>query len=810
LHAKPGFPPKTVEQLAPGEVLGHYHILEKVGEGGMGEVYRAVDEHLGCDVAIKVLPPGSINDESARQRFHKEARVLARLNHSNIAIVHNFDTQQGVDYLVMEYIPGITLSEKVASGKLPEKEVIRLGTQLADGLSAAHEHGVIHRDLKPGNLRLSTDGGLKILDFGLAKLRLPATASTATESITEMHGIVGTLPYMAPEQLLDGEIDARTDIHAAGSVLYEMATGQCPFAEVERSQLIGAILSRPPLPPGAVNPRLSPELERIILKCLEKEPENRYQSAKELAIDLHRLEHQSQTEHLSRSLHAGWGMSLRGRRRRTKLMVLALVSALAVVVLILPKLRRWEDARSEKVPRFQALAVLPLVDLSGDPAREYFADGMTEELITQLGKVTSARVISRQSVMQFKGTKMPLTEIAQKLKVDAVVEGSVLQSGNRVRVTARLVDAAAEKPVWTEEYERDLRDVLSLQDEVTRAIANEIRMTITPREQVRLAKPRAVNPEAYEAYLKGRFQWYKISQQGLEDATHYFQLALEKDPNYALAYAGLADVWAMRADAGYAAPSETLPKAKAAALKALQLDGTLSEAHVSLGNIEAEYERDWVAAERDFRRAIELNPSSADAHFMYADFLISIGRNQQWQTEVQQAMNLDPMNSFLRCFYGWHLVYLGRYDEAIDVMQKVVATQPNFSSAHMGLWGAYYRKHMEKEALEEAVKFFEALNDQEAVAALTTGYHQAGYREAMRRAAEVLAARAQHSHVAGVRIARLYAHAGDADRALSWLQKAYEARETPLVHLGVAWDWDQLRPDPRFQDLLRRLHFPQS
>jgi len=419
-------------------------------------------------------------------------------------------------------------------------------------------------------------------------------------------------------------------------------------------------------------------------------------------------------------------------------------------------------------------------------------------------------VISRQSVMRFKVSSIPLAEIARTLNVDAIVEGSVLRSGSRVRVTARLVDAAAEKPVWTDEYERDLRDVLSLQAEVTRAIANEIRMKLNPQEQARSTTPRAINPEAYEAYLKGRFEWYKISKQGLENAERYFHLALEKDPNYALAYSGLADVGLLRSDSGYAAPSETLPKAKAAALKAVQLDATLSQAYVSLANIEGPYERDWAAAERDFRHAIELNPSSADAHFFYADYLISLKRNREWESEVQQAMNLDPMNFFWRCFYGWHLTYLGRYDEAIDSLQKVVSTQPNFSSAHLGLWGAYFKKHMEKEAFEEAVKFYEALPDQEAiVAALKTGYQQAGYREAMKRAADALADRAQHSHVAGVRIARLYAHAGDTDRALFWLQKAYEARETPLTHLGVAWDWDQLRPDPRFQDLLRGMNLPQ-
>ena len=792
-----------------GQTLGHYRIIERIGAGGMGEVYRAHDEHLDREVAIKVLPPSVLSDESVRKRFHKEALALSKLNHPNIATIHDFDTQQGVDFLVMEYIPGTTLSDKLANGPLSEKEVVSLGTQLAEGLCAAHEHGVIHRDLKPRNLRLTSDRRLKILDFGLAKLQLPVTASAPTASFSETHSMAGTLPYMAPEQLLGENIDPRTDIHAAGLVLYEMATGRPAFAGLESGQLMGAIVHRSPIAPRQLNSKLTGEFEWILQKCLEKDPENRYQSAKELAVDLRRLEHESQTQHAPGSVPAGLALSYFRRNRRVGLVLLTFVSVLAAAVPILFQWRQWAGQRSGEPPRFEGLAVLPLVDLSGDPAREYFADGMTEELITQLGKISSARVISRQSVMQFKGTKMPLTEIAHKLKVDAVVEGSVLQSGSRVRVTARLVDAAAERPVWADEYERDVRDILSLQAEVTSAIANEIRMKLNPQELAHTATPRSINPEAYEAYLKGRFEWYKISKEGIENAQHYFQLALEKDPNYALAYAGLADVWLMRADSGYAAPSETIPKAKAAALKALQLDDTLSEAHVSLANIEAGYERDWSAAGQHLRRAIELNPNSADAHFMYADYLISLKQNQEWQTEIRQAMNLDPMSFFLHCFYGWHLVYLGRYDEAIDLMHQVTVTQPNFSSAHLGLWGAYYRKHVEKEALEEAVKFFEALQDQETVAALRAGYQQGGYREAMRCAAEVLVVRARHTHVAGVRIARLYAHAGDTERALFWLQKAYEARETPLSHLAVAWDWDQLRPDPRFQDLLRRMNFPQ-
>ena len=789
-------------EMLAGQRLGHYLIEERIGIGGMGEVYRAHDEHLDREVAIKVLPSDTLSDEPARKRFHKEAVALSRLNHPNIATIFDFDMQQGVDLLVMEYIPGLTLNNKLAKGPLPEKDVVALGTQLADGLAAAHEQGVIHRDLKPGNLRLTPDGRLKILDFGLAKLRATVTASASTESLNETTTITGTLPYMAPEQLLGEKVDARTDIHAAGLVLYEAATGKRAFPELPASELIGSIVHHAPVPPKEANPNLSGELARVLAKCLEKNPEARYQSARELAVDLRRMEPGAvagRAYALPRLalLHGSKAVRLAG--------LVVFVAALGFGLL---RWRLWEARLASRPARFQALAVLPLANLSGDPAREFFADGMTEELITQLGKVTRARVISRQSVMQFKGTTTSLAEIAQKLNVDAVVEGSVLQSGNRVRVTARLVDAAEEKPVWSEQYERDMRDVLSLQDEVTRAIADEIRMKISPEEQARLSKPRVVNPEAYEAYLKGRFQWYKISKQGNEDAERYFQIALQKDPNDALAYSGLADVWMMRADSGYEAPSETLPKAKAAALKALQLDGSVAAAHVSLANIEGPYDRNWAAAERDFRRAIELNPSSADAHFMYADYLISFKRTQEWQREGQQAMALDPMNFFFTCFYGWHLNYLGRYDEAVAVLQKVIATQPNFSSAHMGLWGAYYRKHMEKEALDEAIRFFEVLHDAEAVRALKTGY-QAGYRAGMRRAADVLAARSRRVHVAGVRIARLYANAGERDQAIGWLERAYEAQETPLSHLAVAWDWDELRPDPRFQRLTRMMGLPQ-
>jgi eukaryotic-like serine/threonine-protein kinase len=790
-------------ECGPGVTLGHYQVLEKIGAGGMGEVYRARDEHLDRDVAIKILPPGVLADELSRKRFHKEAIALSKLNHPNIATIYDFDTQQGVDFLVMEYIAGSALSDQLAKGPLPESDILRVGLQLAEGLVAAHEHGVIHRDLKPGNLRLTDDGRLKILDFGLAKLRRPLTPTAVTETWSEAQGIIGTLPYMAPEQLLGEEADERTDIHAAGLVLYEMATGQRPFGEVAPSQLIAAILRRPTVPPTMQNPRISAELERIIGKCLEKEPGNRYQTARELAIDLRRLATPSS---------GGFAASLQvtAPHRHRRRLVAAVVGLLIVAGILVWNWRSLQHRLwpISGPPQIRSLAVLPLANLSGDPSQDYFADGMTESLITSVSKIRALKVISRTSVMQYRGVNKPLPQIARELGVEGILEGSVQRSGRRVMVTAQLINAATDTNLWAETYERDLQDILALQSEVASSVAREIRVALTPEETKRLASAGQVNPDAYEAYLKGRFHWYKLSKPELDIAERYFQLALAKDQNYALAYVGLADVWMLRSDAGFLSPQETMAKAKAALAKALELDETLADAHVSLANLNI-FERDYPAAEKEFQRALQLNPSHANAHFMYADFLISRLRQRDWEREIHTALELDPMSYFFQCFYGWQLVYVGRYDEAVERLQKVLAAEPNYSSAHLGLWAAFYQKGMNREAEQEAEQFFLALGDQEVAGALREGYREAGYRRAMKRAADALAARSARTHVPAVRIARLYAHAGENERTLYWLEKAYAARESPLIHLAVARDWDGLRSHPQFQDLVRRMHLPQ-
>jgi TolB-like protein/DNA-binding winged helix-turn-helix (wHTH) protein len=455
-----------------------------------------------------------------------------------------------------------------------------------------------------------------------------------------------------------------------------------------------------------------------------------------------------------------------------------------------------------------SLAVLPLENLSRDPQDEYFAESMTDELITELGKIRSLRVISRQSVMHYKGTVKPLSQIADELHVDALVQGSALRDGDRVRITTQLIRAAPEEHLWAESYERDSRDVLTLQAEIAGAVAREIKITLTPQEAAHLARARPVNPEAYEAYLKGQSHWYRLSREHLDAALGYFELSLQKDPNYARAYVGIANVWLLRGDAGFMPPTEAFPRSRAAVARALQLDNTLAEAHIT-NAINSGYDRDWSTAESEYRHGIELNPNSADGHFMYADFLISMKREAEWNREIHRTLELDPFNPFFQCFYGWHLVYLRRYDEAIARLQKVLSTEPAFSSAHMGLWVAYHNKGMDQDALEEARKFFAVLGDREVEEALTRGYAEGGYAHAMHLGAEALATRSKQSHVPAVRIARLYAHSGDKEEVLRWLQRAYDEWETPLAHLGVASDWDFVRTDPRFQDLLHRMKLPQ-
>ena len=784
-----------------GLEFGHYRIIEKIGSGGMGVVFRAHDEHLDREVAIKVLTPGTITDEAARKHLRKEALVLSKLNHPNIATVYDFDTQSGVDFLVMEYIPGITLKMKLATGALPEKEVLRLGMQLSQGLAAAHEHGVVHRDLKPGNLRLTSDGRLKILDFGIAKLGQPLTETAETESSLQTHSISGTLPYMAPEQLSGEEVDARTDIHGAGFVLYEMATGQRPFAEVQSGQLIGALMHKPPTPPTMLNPKVSVELERIIGKCVEKDPENRYQSAKELEVDLRGLIAPSTSPAIPTS-GSTWASLLKVGLVATGVVVLA-------GLLVGLNVGGWRDRlfSRARTPRIESLVVLPLINLSDDPQQDYFADGMTEQLTTDLAQIGELRVISRTSAMQYKQTKKTLPQIARELHVDGVVQGSVMRAGDRVRITAQLADAASDQNLWSHSYERDLRDILTLQDEVATAIVRQIQVKLTPQEKTRLESTHPVNMEAYQDYLKGVFYSNKRTAEALKQSHQYFQRAIDEDPNYAPAYAGLAHSYLLLGNYDLLPMTEVIPKAKRAAQKALEIDDKLAEAHSSLGLADLADHLKWADAIKEYELAIELNPNYAKAYEGYVDALWVAGRSEEALQNAKRAQELDPLSLVINTYVGLAYYFLREYDKAIEQHQKTIEMDANFPLSHIFLGMAYAAEKDYVKAIPEARKAVELSGGSSSIVEsnLAYIYATAGHRDQALKILAKLSEPSQQKRVTPVAFAVIYAGLGDKDHAFEWLEKAYEEGSLWNIYLLLEPTVDNLRSDSRFSDLLRRV-----
>jgi serine/threonine-protein kinase len=789
--------------VTTGETVSHYRILEKLGDGGMGVVYRAHDEILDRDVAVKVLRQDSLGDETNRKRLRKEARVLSRLNHPNIELLFEFNTEGAEEFLAVEFVPGTSLSHMLTKEQLPEKEIVRLGKQLAEGLAAAHARGVVHCDLKPSNLRVTPEGRLKIIDFGIAKLlrpiEKPRRADGTTLSSSGNQDVVGTLPYMAPEQLRSETTDARTDIYAAGVILYEAATRRRPFQEETSPVLIDDILHQPPVLPRALNSRISPELERIILKCLRKEPENRYQSAQDLEVDLRLLATPASEAVVPVS---GLKWAWRGRVKVAAI-VLAILSALIVGL----QLRRWQQhLLTSSTGRIESIAVLPLQNLSGNLEQDYFADGMTDELISSLAKISSLRVISRTSSMQYKGARKSLPQVGRELHVDAVVEGTVRRWGDHVKITADLIYAPTDRHLWSESYERDLRDVFALQSEVAMAIAQGINVKLTSQEKARLSTSRPVNPSAYEAYLQGRYYWNKRTSDGVTKGIAYFDRAIQIDPDYALAYAGLADSYLVLGDYRYRPPQDAFPKAKAAALKALEKDEGLAEAHAPLGSAEALYDRDWTSAEREFQRALELNPSYATAHLWYGVYLAEMGRLDQAFTEVKRAQQLDPLSPIISTDLGTLFYFARDYDGAIGQLRKTLEMDQTFFLAYLGLGDAYQQEGKYQEAVEAYLKAATLAGESPAtVASLQKAYATSGWKGFLEEWLNQMLARTRHNYVAPYPIAELYMRLNQKDRALAWLEKAFEERSPELLSLKVDPVFDGLRSDSRFQNMLRRI-----
>jgi len=785
------------------QTLGHYRIVEQIGQGGMGVVYRAQDERLNRDVALKVLPASTLPDEAARKRFRTEALALSQLNHPNIATVHDFDTQDGVDFLVMEYVSGTTLAQRLAGGSLPEKEVAGLGVQIVAAMEEAHDRGIVHRDLKPSNIIVTPKGQAKVLDFGLAKLMRPANGGTLTTSLTQTEGIAGTLPYMAPEQLRGENADARTDLYAAGTVLYEMATGQRPFREELAARLTDAILHQVPVSPRALNARISAEMERIILKCLEKEPENRYQSAKEVGVDLRRL------GSVASASAARAVAPVQGLRWSRAALASGAAAVMLLAALVVLNVGGWRERLLGRAAHAQieSLAVLPLTNFSRDPEQEYFADGMTEALITELAQISALRVISRTSVMRYKGTVKPLPEIARELHVDAVVEGSVARSGDHVRISAQLIEAATDRHLWAKSYERDLSDVLQMEGELARAVAREIQVKLTPQEQTRLTSARTVNPEAHDAYLKGRYYMNKTTEENVNKGIKYFQHAISIDRGYASAYAGLADAYYLLSNLRLP-PQEAMPKARAAATKALELDQTLADAHTSLAVVKAFYDWQWPEAENEFRRALKLNPSYAPAHLWYGTLLSDLGRHDEALAEIQRALEIDPLSVNTSERLGETYYWRRQYDLAIEQYRKTLEMDPSFFPAHWGLGWAYEQKGMLKEAIAEDKETVRLGGGLGASALLGHAYAVAGKKSEAQQILRQLKSQSGKSFVSAYDLATIYVGLGEKERALTLLKDGYEQRAEGLVWLKVDPVFDSLRSDPRFQDLLRRVGLP--
>ncbi len=755
-----------------GQTLGRYRIVERLGEGGMGVVFRGEDPRLERDVALKVLKQDALHDEDSKHRFRLEARALSRLLHPNIATLFDFDSDGGVDFLVLEFVPGESLARTLANGPLPETRARAIALDVTEGLQAAHEKGIVHRDLKPGNIVITPRGRAKVLDFGLARV-MPGAANV-TQSATISGGpsaLVGTVPYMSPEQVRDGRVDASSDLYALGALLFEMTTGRRPFVGDDVLSLLYQIVHEPAPLLRVMRPGLSAELEAVVSRCLEKAPLRRFSDAGALL----------------RALRGESSDDGRGLPTRT---ASSSVDAL-------------ESGPGRGI---RSLVVLPFENRSGDPAQEYFADGMTDALIADLAQIAALRVISRTSAMRFKGIHPPLSEIARELRVDGVVEGSALRVGDRVRITVQLVDVASDRSLWAKSYERGLSDILALQSEVAHAIADEIRIQVTPDERARLQSKGAVNPAAHVAYLQGSFLWNRFTSESVKEAIRRYEEALAIDPNYAAAYAGLADSYVMLANHHILPPREGYSLGRKAAERGLSLDESLAELHTSLGWIHRLFDWDWPAAERESLRAVQLNPGYAFGRSRYALLLSGMGRHEEAIAEAQRAHELDPLNLLTYTVVGDTLFYARRFDRSVVPYRKCLELDPTFGAAHTDLARSLEHLGRADEAIEEFVRGTAGPDGRSRPSSgLAILYARAGRQDDARSTLESVQALAQKQFVSPYGIASYYAVIGDNDRALDWLEKAYAERDGTLVWLKVHPRLDGLRGEPRFRDLVARM-----
>lgn len=781
------------DRVLEGITLGAYRIERLLGRGGMGAVFLAYDTRLDRSVALKLVDAPADGD-TARSRLLREARNAAALNHPNICTIHEVGEANGLAFIAMEYVEGRSLRARLQEGALELVDAIRYGIQTADALAYAHDHGVIHRDFKAANAIVTEAGRLKIVDFGLAR-RADAVAASAT--IMSSGVPVGTptgTPYaMAPEQVRGETADARTDVWALGVLLYEMVAGAKPFHGATIPEVFSAILRDPP---AALPDAVPVEMRSLIERCLAKEPERRYQRADDVRTALEAIQAGTVTPWIA------W--RYRMNRRRGLVFAAALFTLGAMLVGF--NVRGWRDRLVGNAPAAAPLklAVLPLEDLSGGADQQHFAAGTHDALVTALARISALRVTARSSVLRYKGTQKTASEIARELNVDAILTGSVSRSGDRIRITAQLIDATTESHLWADTYERAVRDVLSLQNEIVAAITGQVRLQLTPEEKARLSRARPVDPEAYEAYLRGMFHLNQLTPEGVEKGLALLQTAVAKDPGHPLPYAQLAIGYAALGH-GPSPPPDAFARARAAALQALALDDTVAQAHEVLAELTMYDERtwDWPAAERGFRRALELNPALAQAYAHYGWYLVLFDRFDEALASVRRAQEVDPLSPTWPAMQAFMYCGIRRYDEAIREAQKSLELNPKFPLAFHVLGIAYSGKGMHEEALAA----------HERAGAFSPGFKWGlGYTYALigRRADALrIAAELPPTRVNTLNRAYIYAALGDRDGAFRWVQAAYEQR-----HGEIPWIRNNpvlaplLRDDPRFADLVRRMKLP--